>query len=151
MVWNEIRIYLPSGWYEVPGESPRLFRSGAREKAGRLWLSLYPPLDRPGDSDEQISQRLLQTIERVQRDMGIGPPLDTASGPCEYGLSFGAVFKSERYGLSQHWLLSQRERPVIAAAYVMGHIDTVQAEIEDLADIVASLNLIEVDPPSWAQ
>jgi len=56
-----------------------------------------------------------------------------------------------RCGIAQSWLLYRAGEPVISAFYTMGHVETVQAETEDLEGIIASLDLLEVDPPSWAQ
>jgi len=122
---------LPTGWYEVPGESPRAFRSGNPD-SGILQISLLPPPDREIPGNAGVEEQLERLLDGL--DMELGERLSLTSEKARSGIVATALYKRPKHGLVQYWLIPGEV--TIFATYTMGNPGNATAEFAQAAKIM---------------
>ena len=79
--WKQLNVFLPEGWYEVPGERPREYRR-ARPGSGVLQLTMLPPRAEIVGSDDEIDDALTDILADSIDSIWLGEPFACTTGPC---------------------------------------------------------------------
>jgi hypothetical protein len=145
-VWKRTHLFLPEGWYEVPGQSPREYRR-ARPGSGVLQLQHLPPRAELAGTDEAVDDALTDILADSVDTLGLGEPLSCATGPCTYGRYVTALFHNPRMGRVRVWFLGTPGEPLLFATFIKRSTVGWEEESADAQAILESAEMREVEPP----
>ncbi|MCY3022306.1 MAG: hypothetical protein NTW87_25115 [Planctomycetota bacterium] len=133
---RQLRLTLVAGWYEEPGKSPRTFRRRA-DGSGVLQISLQPPLKRKVTTGEEAENELARLLDSLGMDLGERQLM--AHDKCSSGILATAIYKSQKQGLLQFWLIPREV--TVFASYTMGSLETVRQEVAEANEMVKTATL----------
>ena len=130
---RQLYVFLPEGWHEVAGESPRAFRRDG-DRTGWLRISLHPPEGLREAPGQALIVRLHEILRATK--MELGAHVSSSFGPCSEGMMAFSVWRSSNYGLMKFWLIPA-ERSIFGS-FMCGDMETAEREAGDAHGILES-------------
>ena len=132
---HHVHVSLPTDWEEVPNESRSYRRKGVN--GGTLTISLRPPVANAID-ENAVVDALGDMLNGVGLD--VGQEVTSAHGPSPMGIIATSLYKSQRHGLLQFWLVAAEV--TVFASYIMGDLSEAKKDLLEAHQIVKTLQLV---------